>query len=168
MRPRPGTETWRLMFGSSKSGWRGFRRKERRVSPSFAPFPRALGEVVQPVCVDTWGRARGPGWGTPRHPFLYTRPRLSLLLPAVTGVPSPRATDPPSHVRPLIFPCLLPPLQTPSSGPNLGLTLPLWGFRRQLHLTPHPPNLPRLVLSPSPIRDPPSIPSPISAPPCCL
>lgn len=26
---------------------------------------------------------------------------LSLLLPAVTGVPSPRATDPPSHVRPL-------------------------------------------------------------------
>ncbi|XP_037674974.1 myotonin-protein kinase isoform X3 [Choloepus didactylus] len=27
---------------------------------------------------------------------------------AVTGIPSPRATDPPSHVRPLSFPCLKP------------------------------------------------------------
>ncbi|ELK12768.1 Myotonin-protein kinase [Pteropus alecto] len=34
---------------------------------------------------------------------------------AVTGVPSPRAADPPSHVRPLFFPCVKP--TAPSSDP---------------------------------------------------
>ncbi|XP_039722172.1 myotonin-protein kinase isoform X2 [Pteropus medius] len=34
---------------------------------------------------------------------------------AVTGVPSPRAADPPSHVRPLFFPCVKP--TAPSADP---------------------------------------------------
>ncbi|XP_064149911.1 myotonin-protein kinase isoform X2 [Loxodonta africana] len=67
--------------------------------------------------------------------------RLSLLLPAVTGVPSPRATDPPSHVRSLSFPCLKPAV--PLCGP-LGLTLPLWGSRRET-----PPFSPTSSSSPS-------------------
>ncbi|KAF7472930.1 Hypothetical predicted protein [Marmota monax] len=49
------------------------------------------------------GHAAPPPFSAPSRAI-----RLSLLLPAVTGVPSPRATDPPSHVRPLSFPCLRP------------------------------------------------------------
>ncbi|XP_010612890.1 myotonin-protein kinase isoform X13 [Fukomys damarensis] len=55
---------------------------------------------------------------------------------AVTGVPSPRATDAPSHVRPLSFPCLRPATPSRSPRPVLGLTLHLWGSRRHTPFSP--------------------------------
>uniref|UniRef100_A0A8C0JPK9 non-specific serine/threonine protein kinase n=1 Tax=Canis lupus dingo TaxID=286419 RepID=A0A8C0JPK9_CANLU len=53
------------------------------------------------------GEGEGPRLGHAAPPPSSVPPRalcLSLLLPAVTGVPSPRATDAPSHVRPLFLP----------------------------------------------------------------
>lgn len=128
------------------------------------PFPRALGEVGP----ETWGRARGPGWGTPHQPLLhhFTRPRLSLLLPAVTGVPSPRATDPPSHVRPLFF--RVKPA-APSADPvpwSLFRAHPTsLGFQvaDTLCSAPHLSNLPRFRPLAKFRPGSPSIPSPISA-----
>ncbi|XP_010612883.1 myotonin-protein kinase isoform X5 [Fukomys damarensis] len=63
--------------------------------------PTTLLSRVQSVRVTPW-EGRGPGWGTPRHrpPLPLHAPSASLLLPAVTGVPSPRATDAPSHMAP--------------------------------------------------------------------
>ncbi|XP_004867188.1 myotonin-protein kinase isoform X2 [Heterocephalus glaber] len=61
--------------------------------------PATLLPRVQSLCATPW-EGRGPGWGTPHHrppPPLHA-PSASLLLPAVTGVPSPRATDALSHL----------------------------------------------------------------------
>lgn len=73
-----------------------------------------------------------PSFAPPRALCLF------LLLPAVTGVPSPRATDPPSHVRPLSFPCLRPAAHSTdllpgswSPRPDTGLTLRLCDFGGQ-------------------------------------
>lgn len=62
-------------------------------------------------------------------------PYTSLLLPAVMGVPSPWAMDPPSHVRPLSSPSpLRSATHSPSPRPHLGLTL-FGGSRRKIPFT---------------------------------
>lgn len=70
-RPRPGIETWRRTSDSSRSGCSCCRLKGPQASPSSALTPRALkvagGEVGRGLCGHLVGRARGPGWGTPRH-----------------------------------------------------------------------------------------------------
>lgn len=131
MRPRPGTETWRSIFDNCKSGWRGFRQKERQVSPSVAPFPEGAG--------GGWPGHLGEGKG-PRLGHAAPPPPPSLHAPTPFSSPSSCHWGPQSPGHGSTFPCktplfpvssLLPPLQTPSLGPDLGLTLPLWGSRRQ-------------------------------------
>lgn len=88
------------------------------------------------VC-ESSGQGRSPGWGTAAAPlpfFVLHAPYTSLfsLLPAVTGVPSPRATDPPSHVRPLSFLSDLP-LRSATHTARLPSTFrvhPPWGRRK--------------------------------------
>jgi hypothetical protein len=132
--------------GSCRSGWSRCRLRERQASPSLPPSRRRwpLGRA------DTWGRAQLGHAAPPPS----TRHSLSLLLPAVTGVPSPRAADPPSHVRPLSFPCLGP------ATPALGLTQLLWDSRRQSPPFSSAPHL--QALSPDPLGGIPRF------PPCCL
>lgn len=97
VRPRPGTETWRRTSGSCRSGWSCCRPGETQASPSRVPFPEGDGGGGggPAACVDTWGRARGPGWGTPRHrppPSLHA-PYASLFsfqLSRGSPVPGPR------------------------------------------------------------------------------
>ena len=145
VRPRPGTETWRRASGSCRSGWSCCRPGETQASPPSVPFPEGDGgRWARGVCGHL-GEGEGPRLGHAAPPPSSVPPRalrLSLLLPAVTGVPSPRATDAPSHVRPLFFPCIKPagPSATPapSPRPDLGITLSLWGSRRQTSSTqPH-------------------------------
>uniref|UniRef100_A0A8C9M943 non-specific serine/threonine protein kinase n=1 Tax=Panthera tigris altaica TaxID=74533 RepID=A0A8C9M943_PANTA len=112
--------------------------------PVRAPSPEPTVPPPEET-VSLWRRRSGPRLGHAAPPPSSVPPRalrLSLLLPAVTGVPSPRATDAPSHVRPLFFPCIKPagPSATPapSPRPDLGITLSLWGSRRQTSSTqPH-------------------------------
>lgn len=115
----------------------------------------------------TPGGGRGAQAGARRATALLVPPRalrLSLLLPAVTGVPSPRATDPPSHVRPLFVPCVKP--AAPSANPvpvspsRLGAHLTSSGFQAAdtLQLAAHLPALPGSGLSPHPGRDLPRVP----------
>lgn len=88
------------------------------MSPSFTSFPSGTrGGGLASVC----GHLGEGEWPRLRHTAPLSSSvtartlHLSLLLPAVTGVPSPRATDPPSHVRPLFFPCVKP--AAPSADP---------------------------------------------------
>lgn len=77
------------------------------------------------------GEGEGPRLGHAAPPPSSVTPRalrLSLLLPAVTGVPSPRATDPPSHVRLLFFPCVKP--TAPSADP-----IPVFRSKFRVHPT---------------------------------
>lgn len=102
------------------------------------------GEVGRGVCGHL-GAGEGPRLGHAAPPPSSVPPRalcLSLLLPAVTGVPSPRATDLPSHVRPLFFPCIKPFSPSadpaPSPRPDSGITLTLGGSREQTpSIQPH-------------------------------
>ncbi|XP_066875417.1 myotonin-protein kinase isoform X2 [Kogia breviceps] len=71
---------------------------------------------------------------------------------AVTGVPSPRATDPPSHVRPLFFPCVKPAAPfadsvsiTPYPCPDLEVHPYLF----EVPVSRHPPFMPKSTRSPS-------------------
>lgn len=121
VRPRHGTETWRRTSGSCRSGWSCCRPGETQASSSCVPFPEGDGggRWARGVCGHL-GEGEGPRLGHAAPPPSSVPPRalcLSLLLPAVTGVPSPRATDPPSHVRPLFFPCIKP--AGPSADPAL-------------------------------------------------
>lgn len=82
---------------------------------------RAPGEDGGALGVWTLGAGEGPrlGHAEPPPSSALHAPSTSLLLPAVMGVPSPWATDPPSHVRPPSSPShshLLPTAQPPPSA----------------------------------------------------
>ncbi|KAM9047441.1 myotonin-protein kinase isoform 1-T1 [Megaptera novaeangliae] len=71
---------------------------------------------------------------------------------AVTGVPSPRATDPPSHVRPLFFPCVKPAAPFADSVPISPYPCPDLEAHPYLFEVPvsrHPPFMPKSTRSPS-------------------
>ncbi|XP_024624405.1 myotonin-protein kinase isoform X1 [Neophocaena asiaeorientalis asiaeorientalis] len=83
---------------------------------------------------------------------------------AVTGVPSPRATDPPSHVRPLFFPCVKPAAPFADSVPISPYPCPDLEAHPYLFEVPvsrHPPFMPKSTRSPS-VQASPEIPSRIS------
>lgn len=111
---------------------------------------RGGGRWARGVCGHL-GEGEGPRLGHAAPPPSSVPPRalcLSLLLPAVTGVPSPRATDPPSHVRPLFFPCIKPagPSADPAPvSPSRFRDHPIWGFQAAdtLHSVPRLPAVPR-------------------------
>lgn len=113
------------------------------------------------------GEGEGPRLGHAAPPPFSVPPRalcLSLLLPAVTGVPSPRATDPPSHVRPLFFPCVKPAAPFADSVPISPYPCPDLEAHPYLFEVPvsrHPPFMPKSTRSPS-VQASPQIPSRIS------
>lgn len=110
----------------------------------------AAGEALScPLSRRRWGRlAWTPGEGKgPRLGHAAPPPPPSLHAPTPFSSPSSCHWGPQSPGHGSTFPCktplfpvssLLPPLQTPSFGPDLGLTLPLWGSRRQIpSVQPH-------------------------------
>ncbi|XP_059941461.1 myotonin-protein kinase isoform X5 [Mesoplodon densirostris] len=71
---------------------------------------------------------------------------------AVTGVPSPRATDPPSHVRPLFFPCVKPAAPFADSVPISPYPCPdleVHPYLFEVPVSRHPPFMPKSTRSPS-------------------
>ncbi|XP_054938009.1 myotonin-protein kinase isoform X3 [Physeter macrocephalus] len=71
---------------------------------------------------------------------------------AVTGVPSPRATDPPSHVRPLFFPCVKPAApfaDSVSISPYPCPDLEVHPYLFEVPVSRHPPFMPKSTRSPS-------------------
>lgn len=132
-RPRSATETWRRTSVSCRSGWRCCRLRELQASLSPAPSQEGAGWRWATLGVWTLGTGEEPRLGHAAAPLsfsgLHAPYTSSLLLPAVTGVPSPRATDPPSHVRSLSSPTpsprseLLPTARLPGhikGSPSLG------------------------------------------------
>lgn len=166
------------MSGSCRSAWRGCRqrgrrRRQRLVSPSFTPFPEGAGGGWPAGVCRHLGEGEGPrlGHAAPLPSSITPRAlRLSLLLPAVTGVPSPRATDPPSHVRPLFFPCVKPTAQStdpiPVSWSKFRVHPTYLGFHAadSLHSNPTSTRFPQFRPLAKSRPGSPSIPCPTSAP----
>lgn len=136
-RPRSATETWRRTSVSCRSGWRCCRLRELQASLSPAPSQEGAGWRWATLGVWTLGTGEESRLGHAAAPLsfsgLHAPYTSSLLLPAVTGVPSPRATDPPSHVRSLSSPTP-PPAQSCCPQPDSPAILrahPPWGLRQE-------------------------------------